>query len=76
MTPLSKAPVITVTELKDRLDAGDVPVLVDVRQPYEVEIADLPDHGQVLMPVKEFTERFEDLETVREPVRLIRVEEI
>jgi sulfur-carrier protein adenylyltransferase/sulfurtransferase len=54
-------PEITPTELKARLDAGDVPVLVDVREPFEAEIADLPDHGQVRIPIGEFQARVAEL---------------
>jgi sulfur-carrier protein adenylyltransferase/sulfurtransferase len=59
---------ITPTELKARLDAGDVPVLVDVRDAFEVEIADLPDHGQFRIPTGEFSARFGELSTDSEIV--------
>jgi len=51
-------PQITPTDLSRRLDDGDVVVLVDVREPYEREIADLPEHGQLRIPVAEFPVRF------------------
>jgi sulfur-carrier protein adenylyltransferase/sulfurtransferase len=54
-------PEITPTELKARLDAGDVPVLVDVREPFEAQIIDLPDHGQVRIPTGEFQARLGEL---------------
>jgi sulfur-carrier protein adenylyltransferase/sulfurtransferase len=54
-------PEITPTELKARLDAGDVPVLVDVREPFEAQIIDLPDHGQVRIPTGEFQGRLGEL---------------
>ena len=44
---------IDSVELKQRLDRGDDLVLVDVREPFEREIVDLPDHGQVAIPVKQ-----------------------
>ena len=44
---------IDSVELKERLDRGDEVVLVDVREPFERAIADLPDHGQVAIPVKQ-----------------------
>jgi len=44
---------ITPAELKDRLDRGDRPILLDVREPFERLIADLPDLGQERIPVKE-----------------------
>jgi len=52
---------ITPTELKARIDAGDVPVLVDVREYYEADIADLPELGQVRIPTAEFAVRMEEL---------------
>jgi len=55
-------PVMTVTELKGRLDSGDVPVLVDVREPYEADLADLPDVGQLRIPMAEITERLGELD--------------
>ena len=61
-------PEITPTELKARLDDGDVLVLVDVREPHEVEIADLPDHGQTLIPTNEFAQRFGELDPESELV--------
>lgn len=33
---------ITVKELKERLDAGDAPVMIDVREPHEWEVQHLP----------------------------------
>jgi adenylyltransferase/sulfurtransferase len=65
-------PVITPTELKARLDAGDVPVLVDVRELYEADIADLPDHGQARIPTAEFADRFEELDRSQEVVLYCR----
>jgi len=40
------------TELKERLDRGDRLVLVDVREPFEQTLVDLPEYGQRLIPVK------------------------
>jgi adenylyltransferase/sulfurtransferase len=65
-------PVITPTELKARLDAGDVPMLVDVRELYESDIADLPDHGQARIPTAEFGDRYEELDREREVVLYCR----
>ena len=64
----SSVPEITPTELKARLDDGDVLVLVDVREPHEAEIADLPDHGQTLIPTGEFVERFREIDAESELV--------
>ena len=68
MTQTVTVPVITATELKARLDAGDVPVLVDVRELYEAEIVDLPEHGQLRIPTGEFTHRWEELDRGKELV--------
>ena len=54
-------PEITPQELKDRLDAGDVPVLVDVREYHEAEIADLPQHDQLRIPTGEFPQRLDEV---------------
>ena len=64
----ASVPEITPTELKARLDSGDVPILVDVREPFEVEIADLPEHGQVRIPTRDFPQRFEELDAGSEVV--------
>ena len=68
MNQPSPVPEITPTELKARLDAGDALVLVDVRDPFEVAIADLPDHGQTLIPTNEFAQRFGELDPSSELV--------
>lgn len=51
---------IGVRELRARIDAGDPVYLVDVRQPWEHEIAALP--GSVLIPLDELTERADEVE--------------
>lgn len=61
-------PEITPTELKARLDQGDVPLLLDVREPYEPSIADLPAHGQVLIPTGHILSRLEEIDPTREVV--------
>lgn len=55
-------PEITATDLKARLDQGDVPVLVDVREHFERRIADLPDHGQLRIPAGEILQRIKEME--------------
>ncbi|MEM7414547.1 MAG: rhodanese-like domain-containing protein [Gemmatimonadota bacterium] len=55
-------PEITPAELDERIKSGDVPLLVDVREPFEVEIADLPAHGQVRIPTGEFGARFSEID--------------
>jgi adenylyltransferase/sulfurtransferase len=60
--PTLTVPEITPTELKARIDAGDVPVLVDVREYYEADIADLPELEQVRIPTAELAARFEEID--------------
>lgn len=68
MTQPSDAPEITPTELKERLDAGDAPTLLDVREPFEARIADLPDHGQHRIPTAQILERMDELDPEEEVV--------
>lgn len=65
-------PEITATELKDRLDAGNAPVLVDVREYYEADIADLPEVGQLRIPMAEISERLEEMDKDSELVLYCR----
>jgi len=65
-------PEISVTQLKERLDAGDVPVLVDVREYYEADIADLPEVGQLRIPMAEITERMGEMDREAELVLYCR----
>lgn len=58
-------PEITPTELKSRLDNGDAPLLVDVRERFERRIADLPEHGQIRIPTGEFFQRMAELDRDR-----------
>lgn len=60
-------PEITASELKRRLDAGEELVLLDVRETFEREIADLPEHGQRRIPVAEVGERYDELDPT-EPI--------
>ena len=55
-------PEITPTELKARLDRKDSLVLVDVREPHEPAIADLPASGQVLIPLRDIPDRASELD--------------
>ncbi|HEY0840464.1 MAG TPA: rhodanese-like domain-containing protein [Vulgatibacter sp.] len=50
---------IRPTELDERLRAGKPTVLLDVRQPWEHEIAKLP--GSILIPLSELPERVTEL---------------
>ena len=57
---------VTVSELKSRLDAGDRPVLLDVREPWEFELARL--EGSKLIPMSQLQERFTELDPDSETV--------
>ena len=54
----NKVPEISVQELKAKMDNGGVQVL-DVREPYEYEIANL---GAPLIPLNELPQRYEELD--------------
>lgn len=49
-------------ELNERMELGQPLVLVDVREPFEREIADLPDYGQRRVPIAEFMDRMGELD--------------
>ncbi|MBV8551818.1 MAG: molybdopterin-synthase adenylyltransferase MoeB [Acidobacteriaceae bacterium] len=61
--PQAAAPigdVIDVTEVKQKLDRGDSFVLIDVREPYEYQIARIP--GAKLIPLGELPKRLSELD--------------
>ncbi|HEX4037792.1 MAG TPA: molybdopterin-synthase adenylyltransferase MoeB [Acidobacteriaceae bacterium] len=58
-------PQMTVNELKRRLDAGDDLLLLDVREPYEVQIAQI---GGRLIPLGELPNRIDELNPAQEVV--------
>ena len=68
MSQPADVPEITPTDLKARIDAGDVPLLVDVREYYEADIADLPELDQVRIPTAEFAARLEEVDPSKEVV--------
>src|SRR4028119_1242354 len=57
---------ISPRELKERLDAGDRPVLLDVREPWEYDISRI--EGSTLVPLSEIEERFQELDPGAETV--------
>jgi rhodanese-related sulfurtransferase len=57
---------ISVTELKRRLDAGDEPALLDVRESEELAICRLP--GAIHVPMAEIPGRMHELDPDREIV--------
>jgi len=59
-------PEITVEQLKARQDAGEKFVLLDVREPYEYDIARIP--GSKLIPLGQLHARLSELDTADEIV--------
>ncbi|MBN8710970.1 MAG: molybdenum cofactor biosynthesis protein MoeB [Verrucomicrobia bacterium 61-8] len=59
-------PEITVEDLKKRLDAKEKFVLLDVREPFEWDIARIP--GAKLIPLGELTSRMSELDSADEIV--------
>lgn len=57
---------ITPRELKDRIDAGDGPELLDVREPWEYEAARI--EGSRFIPLAQMPERVSELDPARETV--------
>ena len=60
-----KVPEIQVEELKRRLDAGNPPFILDVREPHEYQICNL---GGKLIPLGELPRRYQELDPARETV--------
>ena len=57
-----KLPEISATELNERLGRGDELALVDVRETYEREIADLPEVRQLRIPIDQLLGRVSELD--------------
>ena len=53
------APAITVEDLKDKRDRGETLTLLDVREPHEWAISDLP--GSMKIPLGTLPNRFAEL---------------
>jgi sulfur-carrier protein adenylyltransferase/sulfurtransferase len=64
-------PSITVEELKEKQDRGDPVTLLDVREPHEWPISDLP--GSVKIPLGTLSQRFPELSRDEEIVVYCRV---
>lgn len=58
-----QVPEITVHELKARLDGGDRPFILDVREPREYDIANLEG---TLIPLGELPERLGELDAYKD----------
>jgi len=57
---------ISPRALKSRLDAGERPVLLDVREPWEFELARI--EGSLLIPMSQLEGRFTELDPDAETV--------
>ena len=57
---------ISNTELNRRLDAGDRPALLDVREPWEFELSRI--EGSKLIPIGALSERISELDPAAETV--------
>ena len=62
---------MTVSELKARIDRGDAPLIVDVREPAEFEICRIP--GAVLIPLHQLPSRLTELDASKEIVLQCKV---
>ncbi len=60
---MADVPLIHVEDLKHRLDGGDVPFLLDVREEDERKICSL---GGLLIPIDELSRRLGELDRNRE----------
>ena len=60
----SSVPEMTVWELKARRDLGDTPFVLDVRKPFEAEIANLG--ADQLIPVEELFDRLDEIHAARD----------
>jgi molybdopterin/thiamine biosynthesis adenylyltransferase/rhodanese-related sulfurtransferase len=59
VTPDTSVPEVAPGELKDLMDSGDAPVLIDVREPHEFQICRIP--GSTLIPLGEVPARMNEL---------------
>lgn len=57
---------ISATELKERLDKGDDIVLLDIRRPHELSIANLEDVETVHIPEEEIDGRIDEIKAFGE----------
>ena len=55
-------PELSPTELSGKLEKGEPLALVDVREPHEKEIADLPEVGQLRIPLGHLLDRVAELD--------------
>jgi adenylyltransferase/sulfurtransferase len=56
---------MTVQELKQRIDQGEAPVVIDVREPFEYQICNI---GAQLIPMNEVPARLDEIPRDREVI--------
>lgn len=61
-------PELGPADLHARMERGEEVRLLDVREPFEREIADLPERGQLRIPVGELVSRMDELDRSEEIV--------
>ncbi|HEX6309597.1 MAG TPA: molybdopterin-synthase adenylyltransferase MoeB [Longimicrobiales bacterium] len=61
-------PQITAAELKQRLENGDAVAIIDVREPFEWEIANLGGYGARLIPLDQVLERRHEIDPATDVV--------
>ena len=59
-------PEVSVEELKARLDRGERPALLDVREPFEWNIVNLGQYGARMIPMRQLPERLNELDRDQE----------
>ncbi|MDR3724472.1 MAG: rhodanese-like domain-containing protein [Terracidiphilus sp.] len=62
---MSVIPQITVKELKQRIDSGNAPYIVDVREPFEYQICNI---GAPLIPINDVPARIDEIPRTGEVV--------
>ena len=55
-------PAISVSDLETRLANEHPLVLIDVREPFERDIADLPEVGQLRIPLNQIEDRMDEID--------------
>ena len=63
---------MTAEQLHERLQQGERPLILDVRESYEWDICNLQAHGAKLIPLGELQQRVTELERDQEIVVLCR----
>jgi molybdopterin/thiamine biosynthesis adenylyltransferase/rhodanese-related sulfurtransferase len=62
----NEVPEVSVEELKSRLDRGERPALLDVREPFEWNIVNLGQYGARMIPMRQLPERINELDRDQE----------